>query len=67
MADTTGSENADEARRRKAAARKEKILNRGSDRLARITSTARGEDGQKLWDSVYKIVVQRQGLMHWLR
>jgi hypothetical protein len=35
--------------RKRAAARKAKILARGNDRLARITHTARGEEGAKLY------------------
>jgi hypothetical protein len=37
--------------RKRAAARKAKILARGSDRLAKITQTARGEEGAKLYES----------------
>ena len=37
--------------RARAEARKARILERGSDRLAKITSTARGDEGAQFWNS----------------
>ena len=65
-ASATNADDASEARRRRAAARKEKILSRGSDRLAQITSTARGEEGAKLFDGARSYLVRYDLLLSFL-